>query len=107
MDIYQFFAKHNIEYERHDHPAVFTVEDAKRLVPPLQGAKTKNLLLRDKKGRRHVLVVVGQDKSVDLKALSKLLGSSRLSLASPKAAKEISGYNARRRLALGRCERFE
>ena len=91
MDIYQFFAHHNIEYERHDHAAVFTVEEAKRLVPPLQGAKTKNLFLRDKKGRRHVLVVVGHDKSVDLKALSTLLDSSRMSLASPERLKKYLG----------------
>ena len=91
MDIYQFFAYHNIEYERHDHAAVFTVEEAKRLVPPLQGAKTKNLFLRDKKGRRHVLVVVGHDKSVDLKALSTLLDSSRMSLASPERLKKYLG----------------
>ncbi len=91
MDIYQFFADHSIEYERHDHPAVFTVEEAKRLVPPLQGVKTKNLFLRDKKGRRHVLVVVGQDKSVDLKALSTLLGSPRLSLASLERLKKYLG----------------
>ncbi len=91
MDIYQFLAHHNIEYERHDHAAVFTVEEAKRLVPPLQGAKTKNLFLRDRKGRRHVLVVVGHDKSVDLKALSTLLDSSRMSLASPERLKKYLG----------------
>jgi hypothetical protein len=42
-DFYQFLADHNIEYERHDHPAVYTVEESDRLVPPLPGAKTKNL----------------------------------------------------------------
>ena len=91
MDIYQFFAHHNLDYERHDHAEVFTVEEAKRLVPPLQGAKTKNLFLRDKKGRRHVLLVVGHDKSVDLKALSTLLDSSRMSLASPERLKKYLG----------------
>ena len=91
MDIYRVFADHNIEYERHDHPAVFTVEEAKRLVPHLPGAKTKNLFLRDKKGRRHVLVVSGQEKSVDLKALSTLLDSPTLSLASPDRLKKYLG----------------
>mgnify|MGYP001070242727 CR=1 FL=1 len=72
MDIYAFLSEHEIEYERHDHPPVFTVEEALRLVPRLPAAKTKNLFVRDKKGRRHVLVVVGYDKTVDLKALAKL-----------------------------------
>ena len=88
MDIYQFFAEHEIEYERHDHPPVFTCEEADRLVPELPAAKTKNLFLRDKKGRRHLLVVVGYEKVVDLKALSSLLGIDNLSFASPKRLKK-------------------
>ncbi|HIO62538.1 MAG TPA: prolyl-tRNA synthetase associated domain-containing protein, partial [Deltaproteobacteria bacterium] len=47
-DIYEFLESHKISYERHDHPAVFTVEESKRLSPELDGASTKNLFLRDK-----------------------------------------------------------
>jgi Ala-tRNA(Pro) deacylase len=46
MDIYQFLADHDIEYERYDHPPVFTCEEANRLVPPLPAAKTRNLFAR-------------------------------------------------------------
>jgi Ala-tRNA(Pro) deacylase len=81
-DFYQFLADHKIEYERHDHPAVFTVEESDRLVPPLPGAKTKNLFLRDQKGKRHFLVVVAAHKRVNIKALPQALGSSRLSFGS-------------------------
>ena len=81
-DIYQFLVEHNITYERHDHPPVFTCEEADRLVPELPAAKTKNLFLRDKKGRRHFLVVVGYEKVVDLKTLAPLVGVNRLALAS-------------------------
>ena len=31
-DLYQFLAEHQIEYERHDHPPVYTVDDVQRLV---------------------------------------------------------------------------
>lgn len=93
MDIYQFLAEHNIEYERHDHPPVFTCEEANRLVPPLPAAKTKNLFIRDKKGQRHFLVVVGYEKVVDLKALSSVLGVNKLSLASPERLKRYLGVD--------------
>ncbi|NIS70080.1 MAG: prolyl-tRNA synthetase associated domain-containing protein [Proteobacteria bacterium] len=93
MDIYQFLADHRIEYTRHDHPPVFTCEEADRLVPDLPAAKTKNLFLRDKKGRRHFLAVVGYEKGVDLLALSALLGVSRLSLASPERLKRYLGVD--------------
>jgi len=91
IDIYQFLADHHIEYERHDHPPVFTCEEADRLVPSLPAAKTKNLFLRDKKGRRHFLVAVQQNKVVDLKALSSVLGVSKLALASPERLKRYLG----------------
>ena len=86
MNIYHFFAEHNIEYERYDHPAVFTCEEAERLCPsmPDNAIKTKNLFLRDKKGRRHFLVTIPDNKKVDVKALETLLGASKLSFASPQ-----------------------
>jgi len=93
MNIYQFLAKHHIEYERHDHPPVFTCEEAERLVPPLPAAKTKNLFVRDRKGRHHFLVVVGYEKVVDLNALSSLLGVSKLSLASPDRLRRYLGVD--------------
>ena len=93
MDIYQFLADHDIEYERHDHPPVFTCEEALRLVPPLLAAKTKNLFLRDRKGRRHFLVAVGYEKAVDLKALASLLGVSKLGFASAERLERYLGVD--------------
>jgi Ala-tRNA(Pro) deacylase len=93
VDIYEFLETHDIAYERQDHPAVFTVEEALRLVPPLPAAKTKNLFLRDRKGRRHFLVVVGYDKSVDLKALTPLLNVTKLGFASPARLQRYLGVD--------------
>ena len=80
-----------MSYERFDHPAVYTVSEAKKLSPEMDGASTKNLFLRDKKGIRHFLVVVPQDKQVDLKELSSILEASRLSFASPDRLKKYLG----------------
>lgn len=73
-----------IGYERHDHPAVFTVEEVTALVSIDRGIRTKNLFVRDKKGRRHILIVVPHDKSVDLMALGAAMGIGRLSFGSPE-----------------------
>ena len=88
---YQFLADHHIEYERHDHPAVYTVEEAERLVPPLPGAKSKNLFFRDKKGNRHFLVVVSAKKRVNIKALPDVVGSTRLTFGSPRRLEKYLG----------------
>ena len=92
-DIYQFLDNHQIEYERHDHPPVYTVEDVNRFVPPLPAAKTKSLFLRDAKGLRHFLVIVKGEKRVNLKALPKLLESSRLRFGSQERLKKYLGVD--------------
>jgi Ala-tRNA(Pro) deacylase len=91
MDIYTFLTQHAIPCQRVDHPAVYTCEQAERLVPPMPGADTKNLLVRDKKGRRHFLVVVGYEKAVDLKALADVLGVTGLGFASPQRLMKYLG----------------
>jgi Ala-tRNA(Pro) deacylase len=91
VNLYRFLADHDIAYERLDHPPVYTVADVERLVPPLPGAKTKNLFLRDKKGDRHFLVVVPAPKRVDIKALPQAVGSDRLSFGSPDRLKKYLG----------------
>lgn len=77
-----FLETNEIAFERHDHPAVFTVEEVTQLVSIGRGARTKNLFVRDKKGRRHILIVIPFDKKVDLLTLGELSGLGRLSFAS-------------------------
>ena len=71
-----------IDYRRVDHPAVYTVDQAREVVPPLPGTNAKNLFLRNKSGSRHILLVVGYDTRVDLQGLACALGEKRLSMAS-------------------------
>ena len=92
-DVYLFLADHHIGYKRYDHPAVFTVADVERLVPPLPAARTKNLFLRDKKGKRHFLVVLPARKRVDIKALGVVIGAGRLSFGSPDRLKRYLGVD--------------
>jgi len=73
-----------IRYDRHEHPPVFTAEDAAKFWDPIPGVQCKNLFLRNKKGDRHYLVVVEIAKRVDLKDLVKLVGDDRLSFGSPE-----------------------
>jgi Ala-tRNA(Pro) deacylase len=88
---FQFLADHQIDYTRHDHPPVYTVADVKRLVPKLPGAEIKNLFLRDKKGDRHLLVVVPADKRADIRKLPEVIGSTRLTFGSPERLMKYLG----------------
>jgi Ala-tRNA(Pro) deacylase len=73
-----------IPYEVHSHPPVFTAEEAARHWSGIDGAKVKNLFLRNKKGDRHYLVILGIAKQADLRQLVKIVGDDRLSFASPE-----------------------
>lgn len=71
-----------IPYEAYEHPPVFTTEDVERYWRDIPATPVKNLFLRNKKGDRHYLVVVGVDKRVDLQQLRRVIGDDRFSFGS-------------------------
>ena len=73
-----------ISYTSHEHPAVFTADAAAEHWAGLDGTAVKNLFLRNKKGDRHYLVILGIEKQADLKQLVKVIGDDRLSFGSPE-----------------------
>jgi Ala-tRNA(Pro) deacylase len=80
-----------VAYERLDHPAVFTADEADRLVPKARGAHAKNLLVEDRKSGRLFMLTVPFGKRTDLKATAKLLGTGKLSFASADTMLETLG----------------
>lgn len=85
MDVCNKLGELDIPYERADHVAVYTCEQADEIELKLVGIHTKNLFLRNRKGNRHFLVTIPAENSVDLKALSKALEvPQQLSFASPE-----------------------
>ncbi len=96
-----FLTDHHIPFEKFEHPAVFTCEESELLAPEMPGADTKNLFLRDGKGKRHFLVVVGHEKRVDLKALRTLLNADKLSFGSVEKLLEFLGVTPGSATVLG------
>lgn len=92
-ELLQFLDQHKISFERFDHPAVFTCEQAREHLTNVHGAALKNLFLRDRDGKRHLLVVVPEEKQVNLKALSGSLGVDRMSFASAERLKRFLGVD--------------
>lgn len=80
-----------IAHEPHEHPAVFTVAESQALDLTLPGAHTKNLFLKDKKGR-FFLVSALKDTRIDLKRLHETLGASgRVSFGSEEQLMRLLG----------------
>ena len=82
--VYEILRELDISYTKHEHPPVYTVEEAEQHWENITGAHCKNLFLRNKKGKNHYLVIAKSEKRVDLKALTSRLGEDRLSFASPE-----------------------
>ena len=82
--VYDILGELKISYTKHEHPPVYTVDEAEQHWKNITGAHCKNLFLRNKKGKNHYLVIAKSEKRVNLKALTSRLGEDRLSFASPE-----------------------
>ena len=82
--VYSVLDAMGIGYTAHEHPPIFTGEEAAEHWQAVPGIGIKNLFLRNKKGDRHYLVMLPVDKQADLRQLVKVIGDDRLSFGSPE-----------------------
>jgi len=85
-----WMAEQDIAHLTHDHPAVFHVADGQDLKAALPGTHSKNLFLKDKKGRLW-LISARQDTRIDLNRTARTMGAGRLSFASADLLFEVLG----------------
>ncbi|MBU1347216.1 MAG: prolyl-tRNA synthetase associated domain-containing protein [Alphaproteobacteria bacterium] len=95
-----WLADRAIDQKTHDHSAVFRVEEGLELKAGLPGAHTKNLFLKDKKGRLW-LISARQDTVIDLKSAPKAIGSAHLSFGNEALMFETLGVRPGSVTALG------
>jgi len=82
--LYSLLDQLQISYTRYDHPPVFTCDQAYAAIPNDPAVQTKNIFLRDKRGRRHLLLVTSCEKAVDIKRFADQASADHLSFASPE-----------------------
>jgi len=80
LELIELLKKRKYEIKVHQHDALFTVEDSKKLRGKIDGAHSKNLFLKNKKNKFFLLTCEEADK-VDLKRVSKSLGLGNTSFA--------------------------
>lgn len=80
-----------IPSETIEHEPVFTVAESKSVKEQVPGAHSKNLFVKDKKGR-FFLISAKHDTAIDLKRMHEAIGASgRLSFGSADQLKELLG----------------
>jgi Ala-tRNA(Pro) deacylase len=90
--LYADLAALRIDYEVHEHAPVFTVEESSRHTRHINGAHTKNLFLKDKKGA-FWLVTVPDEARIDLKTLPAAIGCGRVSFGKAEDMERLLGIS--------------
>ena len=70
----------NYNYDFHEHKPLFTVDDSKNLRGQIKGLHSKNLFLKNKKGK-FFLISCEEFTNINLKKISKSLGMGNVSFA--------------------------
>jgi Ala-tRNA(Pro) deacylase len=86
-----FLASLDIAFEVIEHPPVFTVDEARTLRGVVPGVHSKNLFVKDKKGRMFLLVA-RESSVIDLKRVHERIGAQgRLSFGSADRLESLFG----------------
>ena len=88
--LFERLAELDIKTQTVEHPAAFTVEQAKAHRGDITGAHAKNLFLKDKKGVLW-LVVCLEDREINMKELKSKIGSAHLSFGKPDILMDVLG----------------
>lgn len=92
-ELFDFLGRLGIETTTAEHPPLHTVEESRSLRGAIPGGHTKNLLLKDKKGRLF-LVVAEEDRAIDLKTLHARIGAQgRLSFVDAERMEDVLGVS--------------
>ena len=88
---YDLLDQLNISYQRVDHDPAATIPDCVQIEGILGAAICKNLVLCNRQKTKFYLLLMEGDKPFHTKDLSKQIGSSRLSFASPEDMEKYLG----------------
>lgn len=91
-DVLKYLNEHQIDYQLVQHPAVYTAEEADHYTANYDFARAKNLFLHDKHSL--YLVMVQDNKRVDMKKLRQVANTGRLSFAKEQQLVDILGVSS-------------
>ena len=90
-DLMGFLTDLNIDVSTVDHAPVFTVAESGDLHDRIPGGHTKNLFVKDKKGRLFLIVAL-HDAEIDLKKVHQVIGAQgRVSFGNAELLMDVLG----------------
>ncbi len=89
-ELFAFLDNLGIAHKTTEHRPIFTVEEGADIKAYLPGSHSKNLFLKDKRGRMFLLSALDQTQ-IRLNQLHKVLGCARLSFGKAELMEEVLG----------------
>ncbi|HFI0335893.1 TPA: prolyl-tRNA synthetase associated domain-containing protein [Streptococcus suis] len=86
--VFNKLAELGIDYEFIEHPAALTTEDADRYIEGLEGVRTKSMFLTNKKKTAFYLLIMDDQKQLDMNHFRDLVGANRIRMASSDSLME-------------------
>ena len=92
MEAYQQVAKKlqelGITYDVVEHPPAFTTEQADSYIEGLEGVRTKSMFLTNKKKTQYYLLIMDDQKRLDMEDFKDQVGANRIRMASIESLAE-------------------
>lgn len=94
IDLMMHLSNCKIDFSYYAHPAVMTSAEAASYMSNAPGVSGKNLFLRDKKGRRYILLMTLGEKRVALKKWGEQEVLGKLSFADSQSLADYLGVSS-------------
>ena len=92
MEAYQQVAKKlqelGITYDVVEHPPAFTTEQADSYIEGLEGVRTKSMFLTNKKKTQYYLLIMDDQRPLDMDDFREQVGANRIRMASAESLAE-------------------
>jgi Ala-tRNA(Pro) deacylase len=92
IDVLEFLKDNKIKYVLHEHPAVFTCEEAEEKCGNIPGLPCKNLVLKDEK-KNYFMAILPATKKLNFKNIAKLINAKKVSFANPETLQVLLGLD--------------
>lgn len=73
-EVFDYLDNLDIKYDVVSHPAAYTTEEADKYIEGMEGIPSKTLFMAGKKDRNFYLFIMDENKRLDIKKLSNLIG---------------------------------
>lgn len=86
--VFESLADLGMDYTIVEHPPARTTEEADRYIEGLEGVRTKSMFLTNKKKTVYYLLIMDDNKQLDMDQFRDLVGANRIRMASSESLME-------------------